>query len=399
MFALLLLPRVLPLTFDDIAIGILTGHKCIESRILPMSHAWYQFVPEVNLYTESMPESAWPALLANRRANLFFHINTAIPRHLVGNEYDVPWNYAQTRHILAMADLYERYPNRSFYFLGDDDTWLVPGNLLKKLSNVDPESLNVFGRTFTVVDYAHPFFGLGPGHVPVFCHGGSGVVLPRGLMRVVGPKLRNCSLIFEVANVGSDVRFAMCVAHTTHNGARFVPDRVMHSLEGMNPDVPDYEVNLIGSALQITFHRVFGGKVPQFFAEMVTVVGGDWYYDWSPFIWRMTNIDIGGHDRPFWFVFAHVICLRRGDGVCVKAINGIEVTDHPLANFSQNFAREVVVYYRCNPELDDEEVLYFCEPAPPETGVILELKCPELKQFVNRSNGQKRLTIEDAGFL
>jgi len=72
---------------------------------------------------------------------------------------------------------------------------------------------------------------------------------------------------------------------------------------------------------------------------------------------------------------------------------GIKLTNRSFANFSQMFQQNLMVFYRCDARLGEQEIAYFGEAQPPETGPILELKCPELQELSERGNGTMRVTM------
>jgi hypothetical protein len=155
----LIRPSMLPLlttvstglTFDEIGLIVLSGSDFVSTRVAPMSHTWFQLVPEVHVYTDTVPDSAWPLLETNARSNMIFHLTDAYPRHLVGTEWEDKWQNAQTRHLHAIADFYERYPDKKFYMVVDDDTFVLPDNVLSVFENVDPDSVIQFGNVMRAI--------------------------------------------------------------------------------------------------------------------------------------------------------------------------------------------------------------------------------------------------------
>jgi hypothetical protein len=392
MLALLLAPS-LTLTLDDIAVGVLTGNESITKRILPMSRCWYQLVPEVNIYTDVVPDSIWPEVSSNPRVNLFFHTSTATSHHLVGTEFETGWNTAQSRHFHAIADLYDRYPKKKFYFICDDDTFLLPDNLLRKLNETDPTAPVILGYIFTVIGFAHPFFPNTSVEQPFFAHGGSGIVISAGAMAIVGPHLRNCSDQFEIANLGSDMRLAACLSHRRVNGTFFPNRESFVPLKGLNPHRPDLIEGALPPGLAVTFHHVFA-EFAQAMFDRVIEAHGNRYRDWQGIMFQPLYLEIGGHGRRYFMIVGYMICCDWDVGRCKIARGGMTKLDSTLANFTQKVG-DYVVYYRCNDSLSDAELAYFGPAPPPDEGIIVEVKCGELKSFVNRNTGWKRLTTED----
>jgi hypothetical protein len=385
------------LSIDDLAIGILTGQKFMKERIIPMAHTWYQLVPEVDIYTDDIPEELWPAILSANRSNLFFHKNNAFPHHLHGTEFELDWNGAQSRHLHAMADLWERHPDKQFYFFCDDDTFVLPSSLLDALSRVNSNAKHIYGHVSGVIAFGNPFFPDYPRVLPWFNHGGSGFAVARGLMSVIGPKLRNCSSIFEIVNLGSDIRLGACASHIGVGGARLKNNAIHVAVRGFNPDMPHVDREKILPGRQVTFHHAERDATMKLF-ETAATVDGDRYWDWAFLAFQPIWVGLGGPGRPQHLVVGHVICPNPRALRCAHAMTGITKIDHPMANFTQKFSDNLAIYYRCNPEMDAEEIGYFGEAPPPETGIILDIKCPKPISFVVRSNGIRHVTSEEMGW-
>jgi hypothetical protein len=209
------------LALEDIAISIITTGRLIIPRIVPMARAWYQLVPEIHLYTDTMPESAWSDLLSNHRCNIIFHMTNHTAHHLVGTRLDIGWNVGASRYLDEVADFWERNPGKKWYIVADDDTFLIPKNLIKALQPLNPDTPGVYGR-----EYQAPWFGWGafPDSAftdPRFMHGGAGLIMSRAMMNFVGPRLRNCSDYLEIPNLGADIRLSACINHIRDKDGRY----------------------------------------------------------------------------------------------------------------------------------------------------------------------------------
>jgi hypothetical protein len=40
------------LTLDDFAVGVISSSRYFSGRLSPMSHAWFELVPEVHIYLD-----------------------------------------------------------------------------------------------------------------------------------------------------------------------------------------------------------------------------------------------------------------------------------------------------------------------------------------------------------
>jgi hypothetical protein len=146
------------LTIDDIAIAVQSNVRYIEQLILPMSQTWYQLVPEVDVYTDALDEAALAAFGANSRSHVFFHVLSGFGGVHIGTRFAAGWDLAQSRHLHAIADLYDRHPHKSFYFICDDDTFVLPANLVRSLDGLDADGVAVYGLVYGVREFASIFF-------------------------------------------------------------------------------------------------------------------------------------------------------------------------------------------------------------------------------------------------
>jgi hypothetical protein len=379
-------------TLDDIVIGIFSGSRMMESRILPMSWSWYQLVPSVHVLTDYVPESTWLNILSNRRCNLFFHATDAFAHPLVGTEWGDVWHSVQVRHLYGVAELYDRFPDKQFYFICDDDTFLLPSNLLSLIvtQSLNPSDTHIYGLAYAVPPYMKPFFVSDPNSQASFVHGGAGMLITQGLMRVVGSRLRNCSDIFGLARIGSDARISACARRV---GLQTEPEKMC---TGFNPQPPMAVMNTFGGESPITFHKIVKEQVGEIFRTIVTE-SGDGFYDWQNFAFRTNSVELGGTSRWLRLVFGWAICTEEIP-TCAQAITQIEITSRHGAMFRQRFNSDVVVYLRCNEMIQGGEIRYVAGLPPPEYGFMLEVICPRLQPFVNRSNGTKQITFETVGY-
>jgi hypothetical protein len=365
------------LDLNDILFGVFASEECFITRIIPMANAWYQFVPEVHIMIDAMSEPSLSALKNNTHSNLFFHVTSATAHFLVGSEFYTPWNVAQSRHITGLAHLYELYPNKTYYAICDDDTYMFTENLMLFLEKVDPAKPKIYGHTFLAASFGHVFFRYKlSDSVGVFNHGGSGMVFSKGVMDLLGPKLRDCNVFMDTANFGSDERIGACASRLGDS----IASEVCAEIHGFNPVNFADMLDLLDDRSQITFHHVKESGIAVVFNSSVTVID-DYYYDWSSFSFRTFRAPLA----PFEFIgdviFGYGICygdLRR----CAIAETQFEVINHSVYSFRQQYKGGYSIYVRCVDTINDSVVAFGGVPPPPEPGVVLDLKCPQKKKFL-----------------
>jgi hypothetical protein len=385
-------------TLDDIAIGVFSSVDCFDSRILPMAQSWYQLVPRVDIYIERNLSVEMVTLLNEcRHGNLHFHIQRHQPHALYGTPCETSWEWAQYRHLHAIADFYERHPNKSFYFICDDDTFAIPQNLLQLASSIDPLELLITGRVFMSAAFVAPF-SLVTG--PIFTHGGSGQLIHRALIKQLAPHLKKCADLFLLPFAGSDVRLGLCIERSFVN--RSIPDQYSIHVRAFsfNSNTPWVETQYLALGPQCTFHHVDSATAPLMFGALVTSVDADSYFDWSPVAFSLRHFEVGGVGREMDAIFGALVITERPNGMNMKALGGIEKCELPFADFMQVYENNFELFIKCNPEMNATEIAYFAEPPSPHFGTILELKCPELSRFAKATESVVReVTCEEGSDL
>jgi hypothetical protein len=383
------------LSLDDIAIGVLSSVNCLDDRILPASRTWATLAGGVDVYVESdLPDEFVTELLANPYCNMSFHIQRALPHYIFGTDSDDGWFISQSRHLLAIADLYERHPHKSFYFICDDDTYVLPHNLVWFASQLDPHKHAMYGKVFQPFAEARQFFKNHPTH---FLHGGSGRLITGDLMRTIGPRLRECNLIFDIPDAFSDIRFALCLTRCLP-----VPnetDERIIQVNGFNSGRIRLKRDHISTTRQITFHKIVGDEFDALFISTLTIVDKETYINWSPISLQSMKFSIGGNERAYVAVFGQLICLGFLENTCVRAETGFVKTNKTFGNFSQKYEMDFMIYLRCNEILDIDELVYFGTLPPPDFGIILEVKCPKLDHFQRRDLTKLHITVENDSMI
>jgi hypothetical protein len=312
---------------------------------------------------------------------------------LIGTEFEESWNDAQSRYLFHIADLYERCPDKKFYLFVDDDTYVFPQNLLDFASQKSPDLPRVYGRTFFGSEWYLKLYRRNY-TTSSFVHGGSGCLYSRGLMRLIGRHLQNCSLIYEMARLPADIRATLCIDRHTemHNKEvitffyEFHPDNIF--LKMPRPEE--------GPAL--TYHETRSREqVEAMYKTAVSHLEGDFYLDWSRYSTRVFRLAEGG----IWLVFGFGLCWELLATSCSRVKGAIFPVNSSIYQFKQEFQEGSVLYFRCDDTLQEGELIYFGKAPPPETGFALSLKCPTRRVLKTYSswNESDRWTLEDPGEL
>ncbi|KAJ3034865.1 hypothetical protein HK097_004371, partial [Rhizophlyctis rosea] len=119
------------------------------------------------------------------------------------------WQADAHKNLPGFRVLGERFPDAEWYFMVDDDTYLVLPNLLPYLSNLDPTLPHYIGSPnfFTGCDNVRKM-----GEGPLFAQGGSGILLSRAALKILTnpTHIQTCIEKYKSCWAG-DVRVALCL--------------------------------------------------------------------------------------------------------------------------------------------------------------------------------------------
>jgi hypothetical protein len=188
---------------------------------------------------------------------------------------------------------------------------------------------------------------------------------------------------------------------TIKNGSYDVEHHILRRIPGFHSGMPHAEAQWIHPGCQFSFHHVVGKSVDELFERMITRVGDDAYYDWSPIAFQLVRIEGGGHQRSCFAVFGDIISLAVPLTTRIPAVGGIKQSDVPFANFSQSYKVGFELFMKCNGKLEEGEIAHFGQPPPPHFGVIVEVQCPELSRFppMRMKPGGPQITYEEGSDL
>jgi hypothetical protein len=114
------------------------------------------------------------------------------------------WAKDAHKNLPAFKTLYNKYPDKDWYIMIDDDTYVFYDALVNKLKKFDPNRPHYLGNFFEfagcVTDKEKPYFA----------HGGSGIFISRGAMKKMIKIVDSCITKYRRCWAG-DVRTALCL--------------------------------------------------------------------------------------------------------------------------------------------------------------------------------------------
>lgn len=383
------------INISDVAFCSWSGAGCIKNRILPNSRTWYQLLPEVTIYAEDFrPGEAEECVKQNNHLNIHFRKLDLQTFALMGSEFDTAWNHAQARHLVSMHDFVERNPGKEWYVFFDDDTYFFMDNLMDFLETHDPNKDAMYGVTYGVASFSTPFFkNIYKFHD--FVHGGSGIIISKSFIQRVKDKFLPCSDIFNLANVGSDIRFALCLERYFDDGPRGYSSYLQSDPERFWPDVPEeLEDRRSQFHPQISAHHIDHDRAYKFYnlttSRWTLPNGTDVYADWSIYAAIPYQVEIAGGGM-FNFYFGYKMCrtdLNHARSSATTMITPKTNNDNPT-EYYQTYERGFNVRYICDDNLEKGEIAQDSSEQTRDAPLTLRVRCPKVRQFINNHPGKE----------
>lgn len=391
---------VVPLSLNDLAFGIWTGIETFDTRMIPLSKTWLQLVPEIHVYSDEIPLNSSESIVnSSNHLNIKFHEMPMKSHHLVGTKFSGKWNSVQSRHLFAVVDLYKRYPNRTWYILGDDDTYLYPEALISFLSQQDPNVAQIFGKTFYVFDQINRFFPY-PEKAHSFVQGGAGILIPKKMMSIIHQYLPMCAEIYTGFNFPSDMRLSACIQRFTN-----MTDDIFQYIPLLHGNTPcASKIKFQYDIAPITLHHIVPPITENLWFASISIwknaQNEDIYIDWNKYVLSELFIEIGQEGIIAEIQWGLCIYLNGRNG---KALHSIS---HPEPIFDQKDTEKVapkkfIQKYEGNfwikTVCDDslrEYAIVFDSFLLNESGCVFRLNCPNAKRFIhNYPDGKSPLNI------
>ncbi|KAH0786387.1 hypothetical protein GPJ56_009773 [Histomonas meleagridis] len=379
------------LNISDLVFGVWSGREYTTRRVVSQAGTWFQLVPEVHVYSDEFyNESLEMVINENVHSNIVFHDFGHKGNHLMGTEWEHRWYYAQTRHLLTMADLYERFPNKKWYIWADDDTYLYPNSILDFLSAYNSSDFLVFGVIYctwnNVGDLIKPHRSCHP-----FAQGGAGVFFSHKMMSSVGPYLRNCSEMFNDPNFAGSMRLAVCIERFVGYEHWNIGDYARNLSPRLHSGNPLLETEN-GVKEPLSFHRMRHVLLYQIWNATESIWadsdGIDWNIDWDHITMSKFHINIGNNNKPMILHWGFRIRFEHTKDKYFYAVTRPEPVfdsnDRKRLNpkkFRQRFEGNITLQFVCNDDYEKGEMAFESYLFPNEEGTSFYVKCNQPKRF------------------
>lgn len=378
-------------TLDDIVWVVWSGKECLATRVNQLSKAWFMLVPHVHVYTDFADEDVLENITkSNPHVNITFHLTQLRGEYLIGSAFETPYNLAQSRHILSMADIYQLYPNKKWYFFCDDDCYLEPSKVLRMCQTVYGTQ---FGMSYYFIEETYKFF---PGTNPTrtFHHGGPGIAVTHQLMEKAGPRLMECDSIYRASKLGSDIRLSACYGRIFGLREWYYRGFEANTYGFFNSNTPDHNIFWESEMNEriLSYHLIQQNDTIKIWKSHVSMwkdsKNQTLHTDWSNIMLQNMPLDIGAQGNTFLFIFWYALRLNKVNYYPVSnpqpifKDNDSRRTD-PIG-YEQEYENGIKILLLCDNERADEPVQSGFLP-PPNTGATISYKCPRPAPLINNN--------------
>jgi hypothetical protein len=284
-----------------------------------------------------------------------------------------------------MASLWELNPNTSWYLFGDDDTYFLRPAIERKLSHLNSSASVVVGKFWTswerVTQDVPPLRDEHP-----FAQGGAGVIISSGMMRRLGPHLRNCSLSYNDPDFAGSMRFAMCAERVVGAEEWSIGKVIVPWADALHSMPPDFEIaQQTVKESPATFHQIrpkmFADLMRAHVAEFRTQGGLNVSIDLGVFTFTKNRIRLGSESNVFEWRVGHWIALEDSTGPMLRAVGNWTVyldQRNALAGIRQTYEGGVEVICDCDDGITGSRVHFSHFADDVGSRPVMKLDCGKL---------------------
>lgn len=351
----------------------------LMTRVLSQAKSWFQSFRRVFVYSDAFPNTTKKEIReACPHATIEMTEITNQAEHVIGSQWTNPWYLAQPRFLPALEHLWRSNPNVRWYVVGDDDTYLYPKNILRRLgkhNSSEPEVVSFFWCTWnTITDYMEPQRDCHP-----FAQGGSGVLFSKTIMDLVGPHLIECNEKYNDAEHAASMRVSVCMERlfgyeNWSKGAYIKPWK-----SGIHPGSPKVVISHGNTwDAPASFHQVKPDEMENLKRSHMSDVK-DGFVDWSYFSFRSVPVELT-RNRWWQMHFGYAIDNYGTHTHRLYAISLLETSDDGKT-YVQKYDGNVTVVVHCDATIPENTIEVDDVERGPESTIHLLLDCPKPQPY------------------
>jgi hypothetical protein len=369
------------LSIDDIAVGIISGQELLMSRLISQAKSWFPTFPSVSVYSDEFPNTTISDITsASPHSRIRFISIPGQAEHIIGSQWTVPWYRAQPRFLPAVHDLWTSHPHARWYLVGDDDTYLIPRNILRRLgkqNSSDFEVVSFFWCAWnSITEHMDP-----PRECHPFAQGGSGVLFSKTIMDGIGPRLIACGEQYNDAEHAASMRISVCMERTFgyENWTKLAFIKPWRS--GIHPSSPQVTIGY-GNTWDApgSFHQVSPDEMLSLKrAHLCEVEDGFW--DFARFTFRTVALKL---TYAKWWQLHFGFCFDcfSTHSFRMFARTALETKDGGMS-FVQEYDGNVTVTVLCDSAVQEDVIDVDDVARGPTTHVWLRMDCPKKQPYYN----------------
>lgn len=399
LFVIALLLNDFKYSLDDMAFGVWTGGNVFFKRAVSLAKTWFQFVPQLDLYTDFIPKKGVKAIYsASKHLNLYIHITPTFDDFMKYTSFNRIWDMVQNRHLFTIYDMYKRYPNKKWYIFSDDDTVIQP-NLIPyflKLYNYSHTIPMLIGHSQMHLNYLKKYTH--NGKITHFAQGGAGLILSHSLMKDISNSIMNCSIMRQAPYYPSDIRLANCINEfyanyngTDHEIKNKLVDNVIKDSNGWMSGMELENKNQKKPGISfLSYHKTtdfYSALYNATYSVWTDLSGQDRYCDFSHLAGSLINIQFINKNQIAKIMFGINIQLFDFPNSFnatspFKPIFDKNDKDHvqPI-KFTQSYQDDFEISLSCNEHLKVDEFVFDSFYPIGKKGINYFIRCPKSQKF------------------
>ena len=396
---------------NDIAFGVWTGGNVFFSRAVNLAKTWFQFVPQIDLYTDFIPKNGFTKIYkASNHLNLYIHVTPTYDEFMKYTSLNKIWGTVQNRHLFTIYNIYKRYPNKKWYVICDDDTVIQP--------NLIPYFLDLYNYTHQIpvlighrqyhLNYLNKFTH--NGKAAAFAQGGAGMIFSHSLMKDISNDIMNCSIMKQAPNYPSDIRLIHCIneLYANYNGRDHqeknkLSENIISNSKGWlsGMELHNKDRKKPGKSF-ISYHKVTNELYELIYNATYSIWKDsnhqERYCDFSFLTGSSINVQFLNKNQITKILFGIQIQIFNFTN-CIKAISPFKpIFDEndkqhiqPI-RFTQKYEENFEITLLCNDNLENDEFIFDSFYPVGSKGIYYAVKCPKSQKFL--INSKKSSSIQ-----
>ena len=267
-----------------------------------MIQAWYQLVPEINIFIDRITNDEIQQLKKiNKRAKIHFYVDLHPEPPILKTFYENEYRKSQFRHIPAIYHTFHLFPDKKFYFFGDDDTYIFPNQLLAFARTKNPRVPTYYGFPFFFL-HSNPFGN----YTYLFLQGGAGLLMTHQFLTFASPDLLKCSDILKDPTIYSDAKLGICIQESIIQDVTIT--KVLNQFNTLPPHKSPPLTKIDHSF--ISYHHIIDNITIRLWNATISEFS-ETYINWNPYSFQEIEIPLsetGRHLTLMWgycFFFSH----------------------------------------------------------------------------------------------